>query len=203
MNEPSKQQDYDPATVRSGQLKAAALFAIAIIPVLVATLMFFTGWGVPGATSNKGDLVPGGTLATDLGLVNEEGESLQGLFLDNNDNATWWLVVVADECNQACEDMVFLTRQVHISLNRQSNRLSRAFHATDMDEVDLSEHPRLSLWQRENGPVTLPEGVSPADGPYAYIIDPIGNLVMRYDSSHAGRDMLDDLKHLFKVSPLG
>lgn len=203
MNEPSKQQEFDPADVRRGQLKAAAMFAIAIVPVLIASLMFFTGWGIPGATSNKGDLVPGGTLATDLGLVNEEGESLQRLFLDNNDDATWWLVVVADECDQACQDMVFLTRQVHISLNRQSNRLSRAFHASDPTAVDLSEHPHLNLWHRSNSPVTLPEGVTPADGPYAYIIDPIGNLVMRYDSSHTGREMLDDLKHLFKVSPLG
>ncbi|MDX1588344.1 MAG: hypothetical protein R3296_05350 [Oleiphilaceae bacterium] len=189
--------------MRRGQLKALALFAIAIVPVLVASLMYFTGWGVPEGTSNKGDLVPQGTLASDLGLVTSEGESLDTLFIDENEDATWWLLVVADECNQACEEMVFLTRQVHISLNRQSNRLQRAFYASNAEEVDLSEHPRLSLWKKANGTVSLPEGQTPADGPYAYIIDPIGNLVMRYDSSHKGRDMLDDLKHLFKVSPLG
>lgn len=203
MSKSPQDSGFTHTQIRSGQLKAAALFAIAIVPVLIATLMYFTGWGIPEGTSNKGDLVPKGTLATDLGLVNSEGESLETLFIDHNEDATWWLLVVADECDAQCEEMVFLTRQVHISLNRQSNRLQRAFYASNAEEVDLSEHPRLSLWKRANGKVSLPEGKTPGEGPYAYIIDPIGNLVMRYDSSHKGRDMLDDLKHLFKVSPLG
>ena len=39
--------------------------------------------------------------------------------------------------------------------------------------------------------------------PGLYIVDPLGNLVLRYPLGAAGNSVLDDLKRLLKVSQIG
>ena len=36
-----------------------------------------------------------------------------------------------------------------------------------------------------------------------YIVDPLGNLMMRHDASHTTKDLLTDLKKLLKLSHIG
>ena len=36
-----------------------------------------------------------------------------------------------------------------------------------------------------------------------YIVDPLGNVVLRYSHEQVGKPLLDDLKHLLKVSQIG
>ena len=40
-------------------------------------------------------------------------------------------------------------------------------------------------------------------GAQLWIIDPHGNLVLRYDPSVKGKDVLNDLRHLLKLSNIG
>jgi len=204
MTDQSTPSQAEQDAIRRGRIKAGALFMVALGPMLVATIMFYTGWGVPTATSNNGDLVPRGHTIFETGMTDSDGEALNPLFLPDNEDAKWWFLTVADDCGETCQDLLMLTRQVHISLNRESPRVKRAFHADDPTQAPLDEHPGLSLWDgTAPSRVTLPEDLSPADGPYIYIVDPMGNFVMRYDSSHIGRDILDDIRHLLKISPLG
>jgi hypothetical protein len=44
----------------------------------------------------------------------------------------------------------------------------------------------------------------PADrGHSLYIVDPLGNLMMRHDATHTSKDLLDDLKKLLRLSHIG
>ena len=36
-----------------------------------------------------------------------------------------------------------------------------------------------------------------------FIVDPLGNLMMRHDASHTTKDLLSDLKKLLKLSHIG
>jgi hypothetical protein len=36
-----------------------------------------------------------------------------------------------------------------------------------------------------------------------FIVDPLGNLMMRHDASHTSKDLLSDLKKLLKLSHIG
>ena len=40
-------------------------------------------------------------------------------------------------------------------------------------------------------------------GPQLWIVDPHGNLVLRYDVKAKGKHVLDDLRHLLKLSNIG
>ena len=42
-----------------------------------------------------------------------------------------------------------------------------------------------------------------ASGAQLWIVDPHGNLVLRYDGKANGKAILDDLKHLLKISQIG
>jgi len=44
----------------------------------------------------------------------------------------------------------------------------------------------------------------PADHDHSlYIVDPLGNLMMRHDAAHTSKDLLTDLKKLLKLSHIG
>jgi hypothetical protein len=44
---------------------------------------------------------------------------------------------------------------------------------------------------------------SPANAHTLFIVDPLGNLMMRHDASHTTKDLLSDLKKLLKLSHIG
>jgi hypothetical protein len=48
-----------------------------------------------------------------------------------------------------------------------------------------------------------PPGVEPTQAPQLLLVDPLGNIMMRYPASVPGGDVLDDLKHLLKISRIG
>jgi hypothetical protein len=55
-------------------------------------------------------------------------------------------------------------------------------------------------------PLDLPaytKGAHGNDTPHLWIIDPHGNLVLRYDPSIKGKELLNDLRHLLKLSNIG
>ena len=204
MNQNATPPEHDPEAIRRGRLKAGALFAIAFTPILLATLMFYTGWGIPASTTNKGELLEGNPQVTETALLGSEGEGLAARFLPENQDAKWWILVVADQCQEACQEWLYMTRQVHILLNRDADRVQRAFYAANPDVLDRDTHPLIEIFQSEEGrAVTLPNGQAPSDGPFVFIVDPMGNMVLRYDDRHTADDVLDDIEHLLDTSPLG
>ena len=56
------------------------------------------------------------------------------------------------------------------------------------------EDTRASAWRRIHCSVVVPQ---------LWIIDPHGNLVLRYDPTVKGKDLLNDLRHLLKLSNIG
>ena len=62
-----------PAQIRRGRRIALLLFAIGFGPMIVASVMFYTGWMNPTGQSNNGTLVQPPVAVSDLGLVNGEG----------------------------------------------------------------------------------------------------------------------------------
>jgi hypothetical protein len=48
-----------------------------------------------------------------------------------------------------------------------------------------------------------PPGVEPSQAPQLLLVDPLGNIMMRYPEGIPGGDVLDDLKHLLKISRIG
>jgi len=84
-------------------------------------------------------------------------------------------------------------------------RIERVWAVTGPGQPDpalLAVHPGLRLAHaREDELKPLPLGGDA--GAYIFLIDPLGNLVLRYDESTNPKGMLADLRRLLRYSGLG
>ncbi len=110
-------------------------------------------------------------------------------------------------CEKQCQDQLYLTRQLRIAINKDFERVRRVVFEPSgaLSETLKAEHQDLL----ELG--ALPETYQAAFqgdkfnhvGEQIFLIDPLGNLMMYYDSSVNFRGMLKDLQKLLKISQVG
>jgi hypothetical protein len=98
-------------------------------------------------------------------------------------------------------------RQTHMGLGRLYTRTQRVFVtiAPCCDRSLASQYPDLiTVDASAPGMATLLQNFPPgrrATG--IFIVDPRGNLMMRYDADDPPRGLLDDLNHLLGLSSIG
>jgi hypothetical protein len=121
----------------------------------------------------------------------------------------WSLVYVGDgRCDADCRAALLMMRQTHAALGRLQPRVQQVLLATAGccdREFLAAEHPTLRLI----------DGGGPADAALVaafahkhpqrgiFIVDPLGNLMMRYDTGLDPRGLLQDLKRLLELSHIG
>lgn len=206
----AQQQEAEPTPdqVRRGRRTALLLFAIGFGPMILATVMYYSGWLHPESRSNHGALIDPAIPVAELNLVDDDGQPLQARFGPELQDAKWMMIVTAQTCGEDCEQLLYLSRQVNIALGKNANRVGRAAW------IDTVPAELQSRWRNEYSSMerlTLapgaspdwPAGVDPAQTPRILVVDPFGNVMMHYGSEHTGKDMLEDLKHLMKLSQIG
>ena len=161
----------------------------------------------PAGTANHGELlVPIHPLET-LDLVDDETgdpvtmDSIKG---------RWTLIFVGEGgCDLACEASLFKVRQTRILLGRELRRVRYLFlslddKASQAAKAISDQHPRM---MRATAAPGLADRQAAAFGEHPqgnlYLIDPLGNLVMRYGSDAKARGILKDLHRLLRVSKIG
>ncbi len=176
------------ATARNRRM-LLAMFAIAFLTLGGSYVLFYGAReGGVWSTTNQGEFVDPPLSVSALGLKGGDGELL-------TEGGTWWLWVVADgDCLGECATAVHQLRQLHILLNKDADRLQRGLvTAPGVVPALLGEYPGVQHLSGDLTPLT--EGI--------YIVDPIGNLVLYYPLTDAGKPVLTDLKKLLKLSQIG
>lgn len=184
------------------------LLAAIGLPMISAYVVFNTGWGIPTGSINKGDLLLPATSMNQLSVSSSTGETVD-LFAGKKQ---WrWLIVGNNECGDRCQNNLYLSRQVHIRLGEKAMRLERVYLNTDFQfESDFSKelaqnHPRLrQLHVNSSDWHQLLASTNAADielkGENLFVVDQEGFMMMTYNRSHSGADLLDDIKRLLKYS---
>ena len=124
----------------------------------------------------------------------------------------WRLVLpITNGCDQACKDMLYVSRQVHIRLDKKAHRVGRVLVnlGSPLDEETLtflqSEHVYLKLVSADRKAfidLLEPTNADWQDGATRqFVQDQRGDLMMFYTPEHDGGDILTDLRHLLKYSP--
>lgn len=193
MNPPSMSEAKTPANRRKGRLQLLLILLGVIGPMILATGMYKLQFWVPEGRSYHGELIGNGQTRADLGVQAQEDR--------------WQLLVTAPkECSVDCQKLVYLARQVQIGLGRDAGRASHALAAaqplnSDYDAKLTSEYPQLQRYPMDL--TTFSKTTGDQTVPQLWIIDPHGNLVLRYDPTVKGKDLLNDLRHLLKLSNIG
>lgn len=186
--------EVSPSQRRRGRWQLILLLAVVIGPMVLASAMYQWRFWVPESRSYHGELLGNGQTLADLGVL--AGEQTR-----------WQLLVTApDGCAADCQQLVFLARQIHIGLNRDASRAAHALASAlplsaDYDAQLRREYPQLGRFQLQLQ--AYQRIVDQGAGAQLWIVDPHGNLVLRYDTGSKGKAILDDLRHLLKISQIG
>jgi len=205
-----QQQETEPSPeqVRRGRRTALLLFAIGFGPMIFATIMYYGGWLHPESRSNHGELIQPAVPVAELNLVDADDQPLHTRFGPQLQNPKWMMIVTAQTCGEDCEQLLYLARQVNIALGKNANRVGRAAW------IDTVPQELQSRWRKEYSSMerlrlapdaepAWPAAVNPAESPRILLVDPFGNVMMHYGNEHSGKEMLEDLKHLMKLSQIG
>ncbi|WP_176511695.1 hypothetical protein [Pseudomonas faucium] len=175
-----------------GRLQLILILLVVLGPMILATSMYKLKFWVPDGRSYHGAMIGNGQSRADIGIAGED--------------ARWQLLVSAPAgCAADCQQLVYLARQIQVGLGRDASRASHALAAAQPLSADYQallgrEYPQLQRYpmdaQRYAQKVAEP-------GPQLWIVDPHGNLVLRYDAKVNGKHVLDDLRHLLKLSNIG
>jgi hypothetical protein len=183
-------------TRASGRQVVVLLAAIFALPLLAAFWLYYgTGWRPAGHT-NHGELIAPRSL---LGL-RTSGTPASAF------SGKWSLVVMGDEAEAGCRHTLWYARQTWLSMGKSAERIQRVLLA-GADPVRAQplppEDPGLIRIETRDDLALLP--VFSAEHPERtiFIVDPRGNLMMRYDSSQDPKGLRQDLQRLLDLSHIG
>jgi hypothetical protein len=186
---------------RSGRLSLLLIAAAAIAPLMAAYALYFL-WQ-PSAFTNYGELLTPAIPIADVAGGTADGRA----FTLNELHGRWvFLTVDSGACEQACRDKLYKMRQVRLTQGKDMERVERAWLIDDA----VRPSPELAA-QHEGARIVSAQGSAllsrlPADGTvrrYIYIVDPLGNVMMRYRQDADPSRMKKDLSRLLRVSRIG
>lgn len=187
------------------KIKALLIPGIILLPMLIAMMIFYTGIGFPKSTSNKGELLQPAISVTELPVFSDS-QFFNRLY--GADEKRWrMLIPVNAECLEACQNNLYLSRQVHIRLAQKAYRVERIIALTDELSSDRleslkQEHPStqiISVNQNDLGKWLGATQITELFDHF-YLIDQEGFAMMAYSEAHSGQDVLSDLKKLLKYT---
>ncbi len=187
----------------------AALAALFFVPLLASAWLYYgTSWR-PGGHVNHGELIqpPRPLPRLDLPRMvvgRERAGPEPALF-----NSKWTLLYVGDgSCDASCQATLYVMRQTRLALGTEMTRLERVFLVT----ANCCAQDYLA---RQHAGLMVLDGTGPAGAQLLrllpagdrahtlFIIDPMGNLMMRYDVRRDPRGLLVDLRRLLELSQIG
>jgi len=188
-------------TTRKSARSQLLLIAVVFFgPLIVAAWMYYGGHIVrPTSGSNHGAL-----LEPIINLSDELPDSE----LLNAGRGMWLLLYSSeDSCIQACRDALYTMRQGRLMLGKEQDRLLRGFlHGDSLpDKVFLADEHQGLITTQDASLSRLLNNKKPAELPNGgyFLVDPLGNLVMYFRPDIDPSEMVDDIKHLLRLSRIG
>lgn len=191
----------DPELHRRNFRTVFALAGLFLVPLLLSFWLYYGVHWHPQGTTNHGELIEPVRRLSDVTLADAAGNTHAHLF-----QSKWTLVYVGNgACDANCRSTLYFMRQTRLSLNNEMTRVQRVFLATAncCDRAWLgTEHPGLIVVDASQAQAVLAQ-FPQERAQTLFVVDPLGNLMMRYDARLPPRGLLDDLKHLLQLSNIG
>jgi len=193
----------------SARLTLLAILALFIFPLILAWLAFTGSIELrPEETGNQGQLiVPPIALAWD-------GVQLEGSNASTELSNHWVILMKPDSpCRKVCMEQIAQLRQVHRALGRHQDRVRVALlsekplspqSASDFSAIYPEFKFLVSPDAAFNGSLARVKELLPVPGDAApfYLVDPLGNIMMLYNTQDGPNRLSKDLKKLMAWSKL-
>jgi hypothetical protein len=188
------------ASTRAGRWKMLALLLVSAAPVVASYFMYYVVR--PEGRRNYGELVnPQRPLPAFTG-IDTQGQSVPLAQLKDQ----WLLISVADSaCDAACQEHLYLQRQLRETLGKERDRLDwvwlRTGAAPLTEALQQATAPAVVL---QVDAAQLATWLEPAPGQrledHLYVVDPLGNWMMRFPANLDAKQAKRDLDRLLRAS---
>jgi cytochrome oxidase Cu insertion factor (SCO1/SenC/PrrC family) len=143
-----------------------------------------------------------------------QAKLFSGKELDINFLKKHWTLAyinVATLCSDICRIRLYDMRQIRLALGKDMGRVQNILLQTKTPDEELvtwllEQHPAMVKAVSDATTLNFFQKVfktTDTHEPWIYLIDPLGNLVMRYDAGMNSKGILEDLKRLLKYSKIG
>jgi cytochrome oxidase Cu insertion factor (SCO1/SenC/PrrC family) len=173
------------------------LGAISLAP-FVGSLLLYNFWK-PQNFTNYGELLPITALA-DVAVKARDGSAFRFSEL----RGKWaFLMVDAGACDDYCKSKLYLMRQIRLTQGKDQERIERLWLISDgqrpAPELEAQyAGTRVLLAEGDEFTRKLPAAASASD--HVYVVDPFGNLMMRFPRDADLRRVKRDISKLLKAS---
>lgn len=201
MNHSTSSQD------RRGRWQFLLILALFVVPLLSAVAWYALAPGVAPAPAVHGTLIhPAQPL--EAFEIDPPAEGDEAFTLDDL-RGRWTLLHVIDgDCDAACGERLYYTRQIRTALGRDRQRVQRVALAASGARTTglaplLSQHPQLRVVDAAGNNALRRQLPADLDAATVLLIDPLGNLMLRFGPQVRPDGVLEDLEKLLKLSQVG
>lgn len=182
---------------RSAKLTLIALVVVCTLPVIASYVTYY--FWQPDDTMNYGELIEPAPLP-DVRVSAMDGESI-GL---DSLRGRWTLVYAgAAGCDEACREALYTMRQSWLAQGEEMRRVDRLWLLTDAADPApdaLQDQRGLKVARAADAWIDrMPAGET---GRHVFLVDPLGNVMMRFPADPDAKRVMKDLQRLLKYSRL-
>jgi hypothetical protein len=194
-----------PVQTKRSRRMLLLMLCLFMAPLAAAFWLYYgTGWR-PASSTNHGELIQPARALPEVALRHTDGAAAGSALL----HGKWSLVVVGDgTCGEVCQFTLNYARQTVLGMGRQQIRVQGVWLVTanccEQANVQREQHELLLLNASDASAASLLRLFPEADRErMIFIVDPLGNLMMRYDTRLEPRGLRLDLKQLLDLSQIG
>ena len=188
---------------RIQRIKLLAVLLVCASPVIASYLAYYVF--PPMGRTNFGELIEPQRPVPALQLQSLQGQPTQWQPLLGQ-----WVLVQVDSgrCDTPCADKLYALRQHRTMTGKERERIDRLWLVSDDAAVlptVLEGHEGLVTWRASAQQLAqwLPAEPGRSMTDYLYVIDPQGNLMMRFDARGEPKRIHKDIVRLLKASRIG
>ena len=198
---PSATAEFSPTQRRKARIQILLMLLVFASPVVMSYIWYFLVHPANGHI--YGTLLDVAPLPAAT-LQDEQGKPVS---LDSLKGK--WVLIAQDvaACEQACQAKLYGMRQVRAALGHDDTRVERVLLLEDAGPVarDTAQAYTGTHFLHLQG-APLDTALTPENGDahaHFWVVDPLGNLVLRYPANADLKKVLKDMERLLKASQIG
>ena len=187
------------AIKKSNRRKLIGLLILMLSPVVLSYALYFSDYRPK--SKHYGDLIP-------ITKMTGSGTNLiSNTILRMKDLHGKWVLVHVDSgtCLETCQKKLYFMRQVRLVQGKEKQRIERLWLINDdinPEDKLLKDFDGTYFVKAQHSEMLDQIETRDAQTKYIYLIDPMGNLMMRFPEEMDGKKMGEDLKRLLHVSQM-
>lgn len=198
----SEENPPQPISAQRKSQRTLLLVAAVCIAPFVASFALYYFWQ-PSGRINYGELVEGITVPPGNLALSGSGKPFDFTQLRGR-----WIFVTVDSgaCDDYCQKKLWKMRQVRLTQGKYPERIERAWLVSDTQSVAatvVKEYEGTWIASAQGNAVLTLFPYRDALRDHIYLVDPLGNVVLRYPKDADPSLMKKDLTRLLRVSRIG